>query len=64
MQGSEAVGHGGVTAATIFTMLPEMVDDVKAWCDRHDERQVPVVAAGGVVDARQVRCMLVLAGAG
>ncbi|KAJ3083657.1 hypothetical protein HK102_000956, partial [Quaeritorhiza haematococci] len=45
-QGSEAGGHGAKDNASVFCLVPEVVDAVGD--------KVPVVAAGGVTDGRQM----------
>jgi nitronate monooxygenase len=62
MQGSESGGHGARGGnATTLCLLPEVVDAVAAACARHGRPPVPVLAAGGICDGRQVhaRCTLI-----
>lgn len=50
----EAGGHGA-SAATVLTLIPEIVDVVTAECHRLEiAPTIPVVAAGGFADGRQV----------
>ena len=60
-QGTEAGGHRGTFTgvdmsqqAGLFALLPQVVDAVK----------VPVIAAGGVADSRQVDAAIMLGAAG
>ena len=54
MQSCEAGGHGA-NGASLITLIPELVDHVSALCQKLQiQPAVPVVAAGGIVDARQV----------
>ena len=54
VQSCEAGGHGA-GGASVITLLPELVDHVNALCQKLNiQRAVPVVAEGGIVDARQV----------
>jgi NAD(P)H-dependent flavin oxidoreductase YrpB (nitropropane dioxygenase family) len=54
MQSYESGGHGA-SSATTFCMVPEAVDFVREQCEKAGLPLVPVVAAGGVSDGRQVR---------
>lgn len=49
-EGYEAGGHNGLDELTTFTLIPQVVDAVK----------IPVVAAGGIADARGVVAALAL----
>ena len=49
-EGYEAGGHNGLDELTTFTLVPQVVDAVK----------IPVVAAGGIADARGVVAALAL----
>ncbi len=54
MQSSEAGGHGA-SPASLVSFIPELVDHAQALCQKLDiQPAVPVVAAGGITDARQV----------
>ncbi len=54
VQGSEAGGHGA-SPASLLTLIPELVDHVERVCLKLGIcPAVPVVAAGGITDARQV----------
>ena len=54
VQGSEAGGHGA-SPASLLTLIPELVDHVERVCLKLGIRPaVPVAAAGGITDARQV----------
>lgn len=54
LQSCEAGGHGA-NGASLVTLIPELVDHVQSLCQKLDIQPVtPVVAAGGIVDARQV----------
>lgn len=54
VQSCEAGGHGA-NGASLITLVPELIDHVQALCQKlHIQPAVPVVAAGGIVDARQV----------
>lgn len=56
-QGSESGGHGAAIGnGSIFSTLPEVVDEIG---DR-----VPVLAAGGVTDGRQLAAALNLGASG
>lgn len=57
-QGSDAGGHGWAKAASVMTLLPEVVDALRD--DEFRGREVAVVAAGGVVDGRGVAAALAL----
>ena len=54
MQSRESGGHGA-SSASLISFIPELVDYVDVLCHKLKiERPVPVVAAGGICDARQV----------
>lgn len=52
-QSYESGGHGA-SHATTFCLVPEAVDFVRERCEKAGRPPVPVVAAGGVTDSRQV----------
>ena len=60
VQGSDAGGHGLERGASIITLLPEVVDALKA-IGRSD---VALVAAGGVMDGRGVAASVALGASG
>ena len=54
MQSSESGGHGA-SPASLLSFIPELVDHVEHLCQKLDiQPTVPVAAAGGITDARQV----------
>ena len=54
MQSSESGGHGA-SQASLVSFIPELVDHVNEVCKKLDiSPAVPVAAAGGITDARQV----------
>ena len=53
VQGNESGGHGASAASTL-TFVPEAVDLVQQLCKSMGRPPVPVIAAGGISDARQV----------
>ena len=54
MQSQEAGGHGA-SPASLVSLIPELVDHVQALCQQLGiQPVVPVAAAGGIVDGRQV----------
>ena len=53
VQGQEAGGHGRRFASTL-TFVPEAVDLVVGLCKAMAVARIPVLAAGGISDARQV----------
>ena len=52
-QGNEAGGHGWRFATTL-TFVPEAVDHVRMLCHQQGRAPIPVLAAGGICDPRQV----------
>ncbi|KAI1875673.1 uncharacterized protein JN550_001959 [Neoarthrinium moseri] len=56
-QGADAGGHLWAKAASLMTLLPEIVDMLRR---EFKDRQVAVVAAGGIVDGRGVAAALAL----
>lgn len=59
LQGSDAGGHGLVKSASIISLVPEVVD----WLARSN-LDIPVLAAGGIVDGRGVASGLSLGAIG
>ncbi|MCU4185054.1 nitronate monooxygenase family protein [Acidiferrimicrobium sp. IK] len=59
-QGSEAGGHCGEVSTMV--LVPEVVDAAAAMADGKDP--VPVLAAGGIVDGRQMAAALALGASG
>ena len=53
VQGNESGGHGASPASTL-SFVPEAVDHVQQLCKSLNRPGVPVIAAGGISDARQV----------
>ncbi|KAK9907469.1 hypothetical protein WJX75_004171 [Coccomyxa subellipsoidea] len=62
-QGTESGGHGASPTGT-FCFLPEVVDAVAGIAAQTGAAPVPVLAAGGVTDGRQVAAALALGAAG
>jgi nitronate monooxygenase len=60
MQGSDAGGHGLAKAASVISLLPEVVDMLAAT----GRGSLPVLAAGGITDGRGVAAALALGAAG
>ena len=59
LQSRESGGHGA-SPASLVSFIPELVDCVNALCQKLNiQQEVPVAAAGGICDARQV-CLLSL----
>ncbi|KAK8051655.1 hypothetical protein PG993_003040 [Apiospora rasikravindrae] len=58
-QGSDAGGHQFAAAASVVTLVPEIVDALRGETEFRD-RKVAVVAAGGIVDGRGVAAALAL----
>ena len=54
LQGNESGGHGASPAGT-FCFVPEVVDAMAAYAKERGAQPIPVLAAGGVTDGRQVR---------
>lgn len=60
MQGSDAGGHGYERNASVISLLPETIDTLKA----NGFSNIPVVAAGGIVDGRGVAAAIALGAQG
>lgn len=60
VQGSDAGGHGLNQAAGLMTLLPEIYDALSA----EGFTQIPLVAAGGIIEGRAVAAALALGAAG
>ena len=58
VQGSDAGGHGLAQSASIVSLVPEVVDALAA------DHRVPILASGGIVDARGVVAALALGASG
>ncbi|KAK9815610.1 hypothetical protein WJX72_006766 [[Myrmecia] bisecta] len=64
VQGSESGGHGASHAA-LFCLVPEAVDVVAEACaERGISPVIPVAAAGGIADGRQIAAALALGATG
>ncbi|KAL4813197.1 hypothetical protein BDW67DRAFT_109816 [Aspergillus spinulosporus] len=61
VQGSDAGGHGLAKSASIITLVPEVKDALEA---RQLKDQIPIIAAGGIVDGRGLAASLVLGASG
>ncbi|BCS27471.1 nitronate monooxygenase [Aspergillus puulaauensis] len=61
VQGSDAGGHGLARSASIITLVPEVQD---ALAVRKLKQEIPLVAAGGIVDGRGVAASLALGASG
>jgi nitronate monooxygenase len=59
IQGSDAGGHSRVRGAGVITLVPELADALASTYSK-----VPIVAAGGLCDARGVAAVLALGAAG
>jgi nitronate monooxygenase len=57
LQGSDAGGHGLVQGAGIISLLPEAADKLK-------DMEIPLIAAGGIVDGRGISAALSLGAVG
>ncbi|KAK8119244.1 uncharacterized protein PG998_003870 [Apiospora kogelbergensis] len=51
-QGSDAGGHQWAQAASVMTLVPEIVDALRNEAEFKSGKEVAVVAAGGIVDGR------------
>lgn len=61
IQGTDAGGHGFERGAGIISLLPEVSD---ALAKQHPDRKIPLLAAGGIVDARGVAAAYALGASG
>ena len=62
VQGHDAGGHSLTKGAGIMTLLPEVADALSQ--NLPDDQQIPLVAAGGIIDARGVVAAAALGAAG
>lgn len=60
IQGNDAGGHGLAQSASIVTLLPEVQDSL----EQLGHGDIPLLAAGGVIDGRGVAASLMLGAAG
>lgn len=60
LQGSDAGGHGFEHGASIISLIPEATDVLRA----NGYGDIPLIAAGGIVDGRGVAAALTLGAAG
>ncbi|KAF7177638.1 hypothetical protein CNMCM7691_005999 [Aspergillus felis] len=60
LQGNDAGGHGHASGASIISLLPEVCDVLH----EHRMSQIPLIAAGGIVDGRGVAAAIMLGAAG
>lgn len=60
LQGADAGGHGRRQAASLISLVPEVLDSLKA-AGRQD---IPVLAAGGIVEPRAAAAALALGASG
>ncbi|KAJ4300660.1 hypothetical protein N0V90_002747 [Kalmusia sp. IMI 367209] len=60
LQGADAGGHGRCQSASIVSLVPEVIDRVQAI----GQAKVPVLAAGGIADARGAAAALALGASG
>jgi nitronate monooxygenase len=60
IQGNDAGGHGLAQSASIVTLLPEVRDSL----EQLGHGDIPLVAAGGIMDGRGVAASLMLGAAG
>ncbi|KAL4946892.1 hypothetical protein BDV06DRAFT_2424 [Aspergillus oleicola] len=61
IQGSDAGGHGIAKSASIITLVPEVKD---ALAVRQIHSDIPLIAAGGIVDGRGLAASLALGASG
>jgi nitronate monooxygenase len=65
VQGSDSGGHGLNKAASIITLVPEVVDALKEMQSKGGISSVPtIVAAGGIMDGRGIAAALTLGAEG
>ncbi|KAL7926088.1 2-nitropropane dioxygenase [Trichoderma austrokoningii] len=60
MQGSDAGGHGHAKGASVMTLVPEVADALKD----NGLSQIPILAAGGIMDGRGVAAAITLGAEG
>ncbi|KAF7537415.1 hypothetical protein G7054_g3784 [Neopestalotiopsis clavispora] len=60
LQGSDAGGHGHEIGASLVTLIPEVFDTLRD----HDLSDIPLVAAGGIMDGRGAAAAIMLGAAG
>ncbi|KAL4986242.1 2-nitropropane dioxygenase [Aspergillus falconensis] len=60
LQGSDAGGHGHARGSSIVTLLPEVADTLP----QNGLDDIPLIAAGGIMDGRGVAAALTLGAAG
>ncbi|KAL2400404.1 hypothetical protein ABEF95_002136 [Exophiala dermatitidis] len=60
LQGSDAGGHGHANGASLITLVPEVADTLRD----HDLGDLPLVAAGGIMDGRSGAAALSLGASG
>ncbi|EAW25712.1 nitronate monooxygenase [Aspergillus fischeri NRRL 181] len=61
VQGSDAGGHQFKQGASLMTLLPEVADMVRS---EYPEKNIPLLAAGGIMDGRGVAAALMLGASG
>jgi len=59
VQGADSGGHGLAQRASLVTLLPEVIDALA-----EEQINIPIVAAGGIVDGRGAAAALTLGAAG
>ncbi|KAN0106063.1 inosine monophosphate dehydrogenase [Hyaloscypha variabilis] len=62
VQGADAGGHSRSKGAGIITLLPEAYDAVNGGVE--SEKQIPLIAAGGIIEERGAAAAMVLGAAG
>ncbi|GFF25309.1 nitronate monooxygenase [Aspergillus udagawae] len=60
VQGNDAGGHGHASGVSIISLIPEVCDVLH----EHRMSQIPLIAAGGIVDGRGVAAAVMLGAAG
>ncbi|KAJ5690851.1 hypothetical protein N7462_005243 [Penicillium macrosclerotiorum] len=60
IQGGDAGGHGHSNGASVLTLLPEVADVLQD----HEISEIPLIAAGGIVDGRGCAAALTLGASG